>query len=372
MMSAVVEYVSSYTGTSQESEDSRVLREHSVSDLITLLPQLARNVSMNVRFHNPTAFEFTKEVSALEAVPRLRLVHGWLVDPADKELSSILQGLSYNQLLEKLSTRPVGAQPATSAEYEPSAPLMWDELTTSALSSAPQAPQLYPIPTEGFLPQAELNHMHFSFPPALRASPSLGTSDTMSGMSEATDAPLQADDELPPHALNGVHEFLETYSGMLTYHGLAELHAMLNEEEMALLFRSAGFFVLRKKAGYLYCLVTDTGYAEFPAIVWQRLSDIDGNTDFFDAAFNPSAMSNDHQQQNNRKEAARPPESPVTVTTDWEGFRADPLPSFLRDRAHTTPASSSAHALQGRRRCNRASHCSTKQTRGNDGTCAIQ
>lgn len=85
-----------------------------------------------------------------------------------------------------------------------------------------------------------------------------------------------------------IQAFLDQSPAMLTFHGLVSLHETLAEGEYAVLFINNHFSVLTKHEAQLYMLATDAGYYGQSTIVWEHLSDIDGNTTFFDAMFRPA------------------------------------------------------------------------------------
>ena len=86
-----------------------------------------------------------------------------------------------------------------------------------------------------------------------------------------------------------VSTFLERTQTQLTYAGLAEIHATLRENEVGVLYRNFHFATVFKRDGVLYALVTDIGYRQQRNVVWERLDDIGGDTDFCDATFRPAA-----------------------------------------------------------------------------------
>ena len=74
--------------------------------------------------------------------------------------------------------------------------------------------------------------------------------------------------------------FLNT--SQLSYHGLTRLHERLRANQLAVFFRNNHFNTLFKhEDGALYLLVTDLGYLREGAVVWERLSGIDGDTAFY-------------------------------------------------------------------------------------------
>jgi hypothetical protein len=54
---------------------------------------------------------------------------------------------------------------------------------------------------------------------------------------------------------------------------------------MCVFFRNNHFATLTKHNGTLYLLVTDLGYANVPDVVWEKLDDINGDTEYADQDF---------------------------------------------------------------------------------------
>ena len=79
--------------------------------------------------------------------------------------------------------------------------------------------------------------------------------------------------------------FLSTTAHQLTYHGLEQLHKHLADGAMCVFFRNNHFATLTKHLGILYLLVTDLGYANVPEIVWEKLDEVDGNTEYLNELF---------------------------------------------------------------------------------------
>mmetsp|Transcript_21590 Transcript_21590/g.41190 ORF Transcript_21590/g.41190 Transcript_21590/m.41190 type:complete len:443 (-) Transcript_21590:63-1391(-) len=116
-----------------------------------------------------------------------------------------------------------------------------------------------------------------------------GTAEETNGQS---DTPNTTNDEYAArqmYELEVIKTFLDSTAHQLTWHGLAELHHVVREDELAVLFRNNHFSTLARSRGQLYLLVTDTGYADKPTIVWEKLCEVGGDSDFVDAEFGVSS-----------------------------------------------------------------------------------
>ena len=82
-------------------------------------------------------------------------------------------------------------------------------------------------------------------------------------------------------------DFLESNSSQLTYYGITSLQETLDEGQLAVFFRNNHFNTLLKKHGQLFILVTDQGYQNEADIVWEQLSAVDNDTEFFGWNFKP-------------------------------------------------------------------------------------
>jgi len=99
-------------------------------------------------------------------------------------------------------------------------------------------------------------------------------------------------------------QFLERTASQLTYHGLCELNAAMGHDELAVLFRNNHFSTILKKkvcgpvdeassdlvgmsqeSNELFQLVTDQGFLHEPRVVWETLSNVEGDDMFVDSRF---------------------------------------------------------------------------------------
>ncbi|OCT89541.1 ubiquitin carboxyl-terminal hydrolase MINDY-2 [Xenopus laevis] len=80
-------------------------------------------------------------------------------------------------------------------------------------------------------------------------------------------------------------QFLNGTATQLTYHGLSELTAALQEGELCVFFRNNHFSTMIKHKGELYLLVTDQGFLTEENIVWESLHNVDGDGNFCNSEF---------------------------------------------------------------------------------------
>jgi hypothetical protein len=90
----------------QETDPSNEQLSHAVMEAIECLPTLLHGMNINVRFDGCQSMEPLRELTVFDLL-RVRLFHGWLVDPEDQPVAGILNSdekapLSYNQLTERL------------------------------------------------------------------------------------------------------------------------------------------------------------------------------------------------------------------------------------------------------------------------------
>ncbi|KAG7468744.1 ubiquitin carboxyl-terminal hydrolase MINDY-1 [Solea senegalensis] len=80
-------------------------------------------------------------------------------------------------------------------------------------------------------------------------------------------------------------QFLESTATQLSYHGLCELNMAAKEGEISVFFRNNHFSTMIKHKGHLYLLVTDQGFLQEGALVWESLHNVEGDGNFCDSDF---------------------------------------------------------------------------------------
>lgn len=285
------------------------LPQAAAAEILDALPNLASSVPVDICFSGTTDFAVTSELAIFEAM-KIRLVHGAIPDPQDDLLVECISPLSYNQICDQL----VRALAATNEVHEP------QELDQSASGTAendvntklpdqtldtwPHLDDTANAPEKDcdYFDEDERTLIVYDLPPHLQESAynSDSAADTHVDATSTSqpDSTRNHDKSSPPgnceqtsliaeNALR-IQAFLNDFPSMMTYHGLALLHETLHDRELAVLFYNNHFSVLTKRNGRLYSLVTDVGYANHSAVIWEQLCDLDGNSVYCDSAFRPS------------------------------------------------------------------------------------
>ncbi len=132
----------------------------------------------------------------------------------------------------------------------------------------------------GWLPEAG-SEAYIAFD---RVAKSYETSQYIQFQEEELDAKLQTGQSLTPDEqqmfsdIHVIKEFLNRWPTQLTDHGLKVMRDTLHDGQFAILFRNDHFSTLCKdpRTGKLLTLVTDQGYSTHDEIVWESLTDVNG------------------------------------------------------------------------------------------------
>ncbi|CAJ0587727.1 unnamed protein product, partial [Mesorhabditis spiculigera] len=82
-----------------------------------------------------------------------------------------------------------------------------------------------------------------------------------------------------------IKEFLDSTKSQLTYYGLERLNHELQDNEVAVLFRNNHFSTIYKRRDELFLLCTDEAFGTDNQVVWETLSNVDGDCYFVDWDF---------------------------------------------------------------------------------------
>lgn len=340
-----------FAKSEQSTEDFQANLQHNLADAISMLPRLATGIDVNLRFNDIQGMEFTGEISVFDLLG-IELVHGWVVDPQDALTAAAVGDKTYNELVYQVITalgsnqKPLSREEskkedtedldervplfdlAESTEQETGPVALQSEVaqstsenhsqivTTEALSAALEANMK--LVNERFESQKSMGSQDsvsraisgllsdtvqdaFKTPKvsagSRRAETSgnqwsdheddLGASPEECLASTESQRLSKSDDDIV-NAL-AIKEFLESHPSQLTVYGLVSMNDRLQEDQLAVFFRNNHFNVLLKHSNELYILVTDQGYQNEPDIVWERLVNVDGDTEFVQWNFQPFA-----------------------------------------------------------------------------------
>ena len=233
----------------------------------------------------PTGVEYTKELSAFDLMG-VELVHGWLIDAhgQDGGHGSVIGSKTYNELTELMI---MGNDASVKIEK------IEDQIRDLQLKISNEDGggdgQGNDDDDGGGGVDTSGNAVTDSVDKAQEAVAALNVSE------ESTLTPIldqlqklqeerESQNKIYQHS-SIISDFLSTTSTQLTYAGLTELHNYVKEGAMCVFFRNNHFSTMTKYKGILYLLITDLGYQNAPSVVWEKLDDISGDTEYVDQNF---------------------------------------------------------------------------------------
>lgn len=321
--------------------------EYHLNEVLSLLPNLQHGMDVNPKFTSgPTGVEYTNNLAAFDLLG-VELVHGWLLDPQDLETVSVVESRTYNELIETVihgNEAREGVQ-KLEAQLSDQERLLEDSIVPadgeeakagdngealegkgnsdrssvnqeqgSVDASAEECPPTEPENIdatgieEGESGQSNVNQEQCSADVSTEESPPTnpdqGNDQTDVAIFEQPKKPL-TDDEIIIASQKEIADirgkiselslqitrsevanaFLSSSGHQLTYHGLEQLHRHMGDDALCVFFRNNHFATLTKHDGVLYLLVTDLGYSNTPEIVWEKLDNIDGDTEYANEFF---------------------------------------------------------------------------------------
>jgi hypothetical protein len=101
-------------------------RDHMLDEAVKAIPLLQYGLDVNVRFRNSEDYEFNAHTVVLDLL-RIRLVHGWVIDPQNALLLEAVGSNGYNQLQDMF----VGQQHSPDATVTPHHEVINEFLSTT-------------------------------------------------------------------------------------------------------------------------------------------------------------------------------------------------------------------------------------------------
>jgi hypothetical protein len=285
-VASIENVVNMLAGRALKSEENS---SYHIDELLKLFPSLQYGMDVNPKFTvGPTGVEYTKGLSAFDLMG-VELVHGWLIDALDEQHGNVIGSKSYNELTEtmimgneaseemqKIDSRIRELQKQIPDEDKEKNQV--DDVATGA--SAAAADQQTPLNDSGNVDGVDGTQQ------AIDALDINDNSD-LEPILEQIRKLAQEHESQSKIFQHGViiSDFLSTTSTQLTYSGLTELHNYVKEGAMCVFFRNNHFSTMTKHEGILYLLITDLGYQNAPGVIWEKLDDISGDTEYADQDF---------------------------------------------------------------------------------------
>jgi hypothetical protein len=326
LVQLVANFLFEANSTAANSGDPNAAR--ALDDVMGILPGLQVGLDVNVRFGAVDGFEFTPQLATFD-LTGMRLVHGWTYDPQNRRAAAAVGQTTYNQLIETvINLRSALAEGASGGpagiegrgEVVENVDVHVGSVVVRPLSAPAEAAEAGVASTQATqaTPAAQATQATPAAPAAQAAVAATGNSDgsvaTVLSVSSAGGtvashvmmdegkcgntspvAVIQArsrtasETNAESHGtLAALEDFLDSTRTQLSYHGLAELHSFVRENELCVFFRNNHFSTMFKHQGSLYLLLTDVGYEHRPGYVWERLTEIDGDTMCCNSAFSQS------------------------------------------------------------------------------------
>eukprot|EP00210_Caulerpa_lentillifera_P003690 g3523.t1 len=225
--------------------------QKNLDDVMTTMHKLTTGIDVNPKFRSVKGFEFTNEVAIFDLF-NINLVHGWLIDPQERDVSEAIGDLTYNQVVSKLISRLGSSSFKGKCLVAEQPPLIDLGGPSNAVPVNDNKKEIW----------CELNITH--------------------GDQVELKLRTEKQDEDNCHS---IQFWLDSHSSQLTPHGLTELHKHLANNELAVFFRNNHFSTIFKNAGFLYILVTDQGYLPEDSVVWEELGSVNNDNKFYNGEF---------------------------------------------------------------------------------------
>jgi len=209
-----------------------------LTDAMALFPKLGRGLDVNVRFDAVDGLEYSEDLLIFDLL-RVRLLHGWLVDPQDTATAAAVGSRSYNQLVERIIE--IQSLTQANAAAEPDAPPPPPPEAAAPYPGADPFPAADPIPAAGGaaaaaeapqgtdadcsedeeMRQAMQLSLGLASPPP-SPPPSPAAADPFPSPAQPA---LRRSDSMAVREALLLTEWLNGSASQLSYHGLVQLHA---------------------------------------------------------------------------------------------------------------------------------------------------
>jgi hypothetical protein len=208
------------SGNFTNSEEIQL--QQTLDDVFTILPKLAKGLDLNIMFNGVNKYEFTQEVSIFDIL-QIPLLHGWIYDNRGSEedegaaaIANAIGDKSYNHIIFKMVDYQTLMERLNKNSQESETPI-----EALVVSLKPEEQDLY---LQGLI----------------------------------------------------IVNFMNETASQLTEVGLIKLYEFLADRHLAVFFRNNHFSTLFSYNGQLFLLITDLGYSDQEAVIWELLVNVNG------------------------------------------------------------------------------------------------
>lgn len=288
---------------SEQSETNEMIND--TDDVLRLLPKLVTGLNIDPMFDGQ--FSNSPEMSLFRLYD-VDVVHGWLINPESPISKLVIEAESYehSQMLLVEASEIEARQAKRKLELSNSKgksvtnnPIK-DELAAAKVNS--EAPATIKLvenvasPTDSSVtdkvaaPEATEPSKPVEVTPAVDEPPKTeeGSSPTPPKTFNLPGDERAAEDSLLLTKVRAVKSFLNQYPTQLTEYGISFLNELLPPGNLAIFFRNDHFSTIYKPHWTdqpLMILVADAGFRRQKDIVWQSLSSVNGQDNFYDGLF---------------------------------------------------------------------------------------
>ncbi len=283
---------------STPTTEAAATHQYHIDEMLQLFPTLQYGMDVNPKFNcGPTGVEYTIGVNAFDLM-NVDLVHGWLIDENDHDVQAVIGTKTYNELTEILihgtdarDKIPLLMSKIDELEKEISDLTLEMSKTDKGSEKGASLEAMEKVTLndndqddkEGTNTSSIESKEEDIERPSKESTAAVKLQSLQRTLSETKDEFDRQSKIASDSAI--VDDFLQSTSHQLTYTGLAELHNHISEGKMCVFFRNNHFATMTKSGGHLYLLVTDLGYANVPDVLWEKLDDISGDTEYADHQF---------------------------------------------------------------------------------------
>ncbi|KAL4066721.1 hypothetical protein V8B97DRAFT_1948536 [Scleroderma yunnanense] len=243
-----------------------------ISSALSIMPTTTKGLDLNPQFTAVDSFRPRGDGGELQlfAEAGIKLVHGWVVDPESRAATVLSRVSDYDSAVMLIAD----ADHLTKGRL----------LHSDAFNDTSDGSETRPSDHGGDSNSGGGSQAGSSLLAGPSNQPIAGPSNHYHHEPCSPIEPCSEEDRHKIASAVIAQEFLDSTKSQLTYYGLFQLAASVEQGSLVALFRNSHLSVLYKPNGEdcsLYSLVTDHVFLHESSVVWERFEDIDGGSSTF-------------------------------------------------------------------------------------------